>query len=509
MADRDEFIERRIITGLIVSTEYVREIRKMWSFDYLESPTAKLLAGWCIDHFDKYGESPGRDIEGIYSEKLLGEGIPKDRAEDIEGILEGLSEEYERGHFNFAYLLDQSRAYFREQKLKRHVDAIHAKLSLGSLTDAEQVANSYASHQIEDEYKAIDPFASAERVRKAFEERSVPLIKFPKVLGEFWNDQLARDSLVALMGPEKRGKTFLLIEMAIRAIRSKCNVAFFQAGDMTENQQLRRLYIYLSEKSDMKKYCNGLWIPVLDCLYNQLNSCRSKDREQNRAILDDEDQKLKLSDLILLYLTHKNHKPCHNCKDIKGTVWVKYREPESPLLWKDAFKKGREWRKQNDHRFKLCTCPNETLTITEINSLLNIWEHQEGFVPDVIVIDYADILAPDPDCSRLDFRHQQNKIWQRLRKLSQEKHCLVITATQASATSYKKDSLSLDDFSEDKRKYAHVTAMYGLNQTIDEKRIGLMRISPLVVREDDFITSDEVKILQRLQIGKPFLGSYR
>ena len=32
----EEFIERRIVTGLIVSTEYIQEIEPIWSPKYLE-----------------------------------------------------------------------------------------------------------------------------------------------------------------------------------------------------------------------------------------------------------------------------------------------------------------------------------------------------------------------------------------------------------------------------------------------------------------------------------------
>jgi hypothetical protein len=163
---------------------------------------------------------------------------------------------------------------------------------------------------------------------------------------------------------------------------------------------------------------------------------------------------------------------------------------------------------KHNGQLRLATYPNESLSVQEIKSLLDRWERQDQFVPDVIVIDYADILAPDPDISRQDHRHQQGKIWQRLRNLSQEKHCLVATATQAAASSYERELIRLSDFSEDKRKYAHVTAMYGLNQTPNEKSVGVMRINKLVVRDSDFNPNRPVTILQRLQMGRPFLRSY-
>ena len=110
----------------------------------------------------------------------------------------------------------------------------------------------------------------------------------------------------------------------------------------------------------------------------------------------------------------------------------------------------------------------------------------------------------------MEERHRQNKIWKQLRSLSQERHCLVVTATQADAKSYESGLLHMKNFSEDKRKYGHVTAMYGLNQDKDgrEKNIGLMRINEIVLREGDYNTSKTVTVLQNLRRGRPFLGSF-
>ena len=83
-----------------------------------------------------------------------------------------------------------------------------------------------------------------------------------------------------------------------------------------------------------------------------------------------------------------------------------------------------------------------------------------------------------------------------------------MTATQAAASSYKKDTIDLTDFSEDKRKFAHVTAMYGMNQTPEEKKLGILRLNELVVRESDFDSTRQVKVLQCLSRGRPLIGSY-
>ena len=98
-----------------------------------------------------------------------------------------------------------------------------------------------------------------------------------------------------------------------------------------------------------------------------------------------------------------------------------------------------------------------------------------------------------------------------LRALSQSRNALLITATQTDSQSYEQDTLSRKNFSEDKRKYAHVTAMYGLNQDPKEreKKLGVMRINEIVIREGDFDTTSCVTVLQSLNLGRPFLGSYK
>jgi hypothetical protein len=505
----DDFIERRIVTGLIVSTDYIREVSQTWDPRLLGSPDARLLAEWCLEHYNKYHVAPGRHIQDIYTGKLK-DGLDKEQAEDIEGILNGLSDEYDLEHFNVPYLLDQTRRYFQEQHLQNFVEELQGELSRGSLVDAERLASAYAPIA-KGEIDVVDPFKDSEGMWQAFEDREKPLIQFPEALDRFWGSQFTRDSLVGIMGPEKSGKSFMLKEIAVRAKASGCSTAVFQAGDMSKKQWIRRLGIYLTKRSDDSQYCQGIWIPQLDCLWQQMGKCDSKKRECDFGPFEGKDweelQRLTYDDRVTAAKKYDDYAPCKNCNKIKGTVWLRWREPVKPLTWKEAAKEARKFRRLFRAPFKLSTHANETLSPGQIVALLDTWERQDNFVPDVIIIDYADLLAPDSDLVRLDERGRQNKIWQRLRRLSQERRCLVVTATQAAATSYGKKTLTLHDFSEDKRKYAHVTAMFGLNRTEQEELTGLQRLNALVVRDDK--RPAPVTLLQRLEMGRPYLGSFR
>ena len=119
-------IERSIVTGLIVSSDYLREIKPIWDIKFLASGSAKRIALWCWEYYNRYNKAPLRDIEGIYYAKIKETALPKEIAEDIEDILNSLSEEYESSSINLTYLLDETRKYFTERRLDIHTETIKA-----------------------------------------------------------------------------------------------------------------------------------------------------------------------------------------------------------------------------------------------------------------------------------------------------------------------------------------------------------------------------------------------
>ncbi len=506
-------IERRIVIGLITSTEFVQQIRSTWDSQLLESNMAQRLATWCIEYYDKYDKAPGRDIEGIYLQKLK-EGLPKDIGEEIEeDILPSLSEEYTEEKFNLDYLLDQTRGYFKERYLTQFSEDIQSLVEQGELTEAEKLALEYNPPASSSDVDLdLSNETTLERIDKAFATTNQSVVRYPGALGDFWNEQLVRESFVALMASDKRGKSYWLLDMSIRACRQKAKVAFFQAGDMTERQQLRRICIYLNKKSDLKKYCGTMYQPMKDCAHNQMDTCDKDVRECDFGVFSGRDIKelrkqVSLGELKRLRNENPDYLTCHNCDQYKGAVWIEEVDVGDPLTVEEAKTSINDFFIKHKRRFKLSSHANGTLSVKEIKALLGVWEREDGFIPDMITIDYADLLVPGV---RTEFRHQQDDIWKGLRNLSQEKHGLVLTATRADASAYEKDRLRIGDFSEDKRKNAHVTAMYALNQDPRdrEKQLGIMRINEIVIREGDFSSNNEVYVMQNLKRGRPFLGSF-
>jgi len=510
-------IERLVVTGLIVSTDYLQQIRTNWNIQFLEDATAKRIAGWCWEYFEKYNKAPGKEIKSIFYQKVK-EGLPKDTAEEIEqDILPDLSEEYEQTEFNLKYYIDETQRYFKERSLIIHNDQVQALITEGKLEEAEAVIYNYTTLTIETDTDS--DFNNANiltEIEQAFDTTQQTVIRYPRQLGKFWDEHLVKGGLVMLMASDKRGKTFMLLDMAMKACNQKKKVAFFEAGDMTKKQLQRRICIYLTQKSDLKKYCEQHWEPTRDCVYNQINDCNKKERECTFGIFDrvtfnEVRNEITAEKLIEAYKEEPEYKPCCNCPEYEmmpwGTVWLRPIKEVTPLTVEEAKKAVLEFFIQEHHYFKLSVYPNDTLSIGQINTTLTKWEKENNFIPDVIIIDYADLLVTEKE---MDERPKQNKIWKGLRRLSQEKgQPLVVTATQADAKSYDQNLLKLSNFSEDKRKYSHITAGFGLNQDPKgrEKKLGITRINTLVAREGDFDVMKTVTILQNLRRGRPFIGS--
>lgn len=510
-------IERKILIGLITSTEYFVQVEEILDTKAFESNMAKILIRWCVEYYNEFHKAPGKDIETLYFQKVREGTIPKDVAEEIEeDILPGLSKEYEQEEQDITYLLQETKKFFQEKHLAQFTNEIDKLIRKGDVTEAEKMVYDFKPVVPASE-KALDLTKQEAilSVRKAFVEAGEPLIHYPKVFGEFINDQLVRGGFVAFMGPEKRGKTFLLMDMAIRAFRQGHNVAFFQAGDMTEQQQLRRFGIHLAKKSDMEKYIGVMYEPIPDCLYNQLDTCHKSVRECDFGIFAEKTAKelkeIDIEELKQAYADNPEYRACYNCTEWRnksiGVPWIKKIEVKNTLEEAEAEMVFGKMFTGKKNKFFLSSHPNDSLTISHMRNLMRLWKRQNNLEIDVIIIDYADILLPD---LKQEFRHQQNHLWKGLRSFSQEFNSLVITATQADAASYDAHTLKLKNFSEDKRKFGHVTGFYGLNQDPHgrEKNIGLMRINELVLREGGFSASNKVTILQNLRRGLPFMGSY-
>jgi len=412
--------------------------------------------------------------------------------------------------------LIDTREYFIERQLEINNEEVQSALDKGDIKLARQLREDFKLVVGgEDEGLDLADKDIDAKIDAALKDADTPVVKFHGALGEFWNSELTKGSFVSLLAPEKRGKTFTLLEFMMLAYEQGVETAFFQAGDMTEAQQIVRTAIYLTQKSNKAKFCGKQYIPVLDCIKNQTDNCNRRIRASPFGVFKEKTEEqirkeITYEEILEAKKGNKFYKNCYNCINWQnhpwGTVWLEeFDNGADPMTASEAKK---AWHKffDNTDKVKLSTHANGELTIPKMISVLESWK-RIGFKPKLILLDYADLV----EAAKVgDMRHLINYVWRSLRGITQTYDALMVAPTQADAKAFEQELLKLGNFSEDKRKLAHTTAMYGLNQDPNnrEKKLGIMRINKIVVREDSFHYSDVVHVLQHLQIGRPNLGSY-
>jgi hypothetical protein len=463
ISKRDGSKERLILISMITDKSVLGSISGKWERGLFSAKWCDLVASWCIKYFNKYGEAPNQSIEGLFESWASNGKADESTVKLVEKFLNSLSDEYEsETRKSSDYIIDLAGAHFNEVKLKSLARKIEGAVDNGELEEA--LAELTKFNRVDMGVGAgIDAFRDKDAMRKAFESANERLIEYPDDLGLFFQNIFERDGFVAFQAPEKRGKSFVLLDVAWNAALQRRKVAYFEAGDNSQNQVMRRFLTRATKHPFRLRtgFPGEVLIPT------------SISREPDSEIADVE----------------------HSIKTY-----------DRPLSWGRGFKACKKLLrskiKSDDAMFRIDAHPNSTLSVHKIKSILDAWE-RDGWIPDVIVIDYADILAAPAGFA--ETRDQINATWKQLRALSQQLHCLVVTATQADADSYRVHTQTKRNFSEDKRKHSHVTAMVAINQTIEEKQKGIMRLNFLDLRDGEYQEMHCIHVAGCLALANPFM----
>lgn len=124
--------------------------------------------------------------------------------------------------------------------------------------------------------------------------------------------------------------------------------------------------------------------------------------------------------------------------------------------------------------------PTKTASVNTFRSHLNKLKEQRNFIPDVIIVDYGDIMKPTRN---VDKRYEeQGLIFQELRGLGQELNVPILSATQGNRGSGMKDQAGMEDLGDSYDKARIMDGLFFLMQKPEEKEDGLFRLRDAKVR---------------------------
>lgn len=427
---------RTVLAALATDDATLSRIAPLFRPGLFPSRAAELIASWCVRYHHQYAQAPRRHLEASYRDWA---SRTKDHAlaELVASLLSSISQEFESRTTNTEWAVDQAQRLFERTRLEQTAEKIKLALERGDLEAAEKARSESQQVRVGSQ-SWIDLFDCESVIEAAFESSlRPPLIPYDGALGEFFShrDCLHPDCFVAVLGQKGAGKSWVLMDMAWRALLARQKVAFFSVGDMSQLQFLMRLLV------------RATGTPSQPGIYNYPTRCGGAD-------------------------------------DPHGTKWdaLTFSRGIGPQNALGALRElGGRMGLQN--HFRLSCHPSRSITALQIESIVENWA-KEGFVASTVVLDYADLLAPID--GKDEHRDSINKTWIHLRSLSQKTHTLLITATQADAQSYHAHLLTRSNFSDDRRKIDHVNAMLGLNATAEERKNQIVRLNWLAVREGEY-----------------------
>jgi hypothetical protein len=440
--------EKEIITGMIVDDTFLRDIQAIYHTELLQTPFARIVGRWCIDYYGKYQQSPKSAIQEIYNSYSSSKRADETQIELIGNFLNALSENYEKSkRFNHKYALDKAETYFKTRQLELLRDKLGTDIINGKVAEAEKKVATF--RRIE-RPASIGIDILKDNISKYLYEEDDELFTFPGALGQMIGP-LCREDFVGITAPMKRGKTFWLTEFGIKGAIRGFKVIFYSM-EMAYKKMIMRMYQNFLGQS--KNKCEEIEMP-------------------------------------------------HFTRD--NSIDYKFVNKEGVYSIDLVKKKKQLDRLFGSGQFRLVCEPTGSMNVQDIKTHLDNLEHYNNFIPDMVIVDYADILAPEPYSSKEE-RHKLNETWKALRSLAQERKVLVVTGSQSIKATFNRD-IDQGDVAEDIRKMAHVTTMLALNQTKDDKKKQVMRVGMLAVRDEEFHIDNEVIVLQCLKIGKPILFS--
>lgn len=421
---------RVVLTGMIVSDLALARIASSWPREgEFDVKWQNALGNLCVNYFRQYNAAPGEGILDVYSSWAEGR-IDKDTVELSQTFLAGLMSDYERAAeaVNSDYVITTATKLFnkiRQLKLCRLVQQAH---EVNRPERADAAVSEFKRFTLETS-PAADIFNDPSLASLCAKRHVQSLFSYPGDAEEFFAKVFVKGRFVGVMAPEKRGKSFFLYDVAWRIATNRKRVLLIDAGDMDLSDIVAR---FAARSAGRPTEADTFKRPTF------LEVSGDNIRLDTEEISCEEDMTV------------------GEIREAFGRVAKRQIRSKEPYL-------------------KVLDFPSGTLTVQDVKNQVDDF-CQSGWIPDAVIIDYADILTVSS--SRDDYRHRINEVWLGLRGLSKS-GCkpLVVTATQTNRESYDAGQIKMKHVGEDKRKLAHVSTMIGIGSAKQEGVV-LLTIDP-------------------------------
>lgn len=441
-------LQENLLTLLVFDDKNCKVVRAALTPQHFANAVFREVAGAAIDFIDTHGETIKEHIADHLEDILKGDDARK--ASTYTKLLENLYASRET--VNSDYVLQQLHKFVRQQNLKTSVYKAVEALEDGRIDDAEV------------------------ELQKGLNTQSVAF-----EAGLSFNN--ADDVSAILDNPEEEGFDLGIPELDSRGLipRRKELTVFLAARGMGKSW----FVTHCCKRASIQGWSAAvITLEMGEKAYGarMLQSFFSISRRESETIVSrfDRDRKGNLIDII----REKLERATMRDDDIKSKLMKRIRATfarKAPLRIK-AF-------------------PTGSLTIGQLEAYLDGLERFENFTPDVILVDYPDLM----DLDTKNLRIELGSVIQKIRGIAVKRNAAAIIVTQGNRDSEKATTVTTDQVAEDISKLATADLMLTYSQTAAEYALGLARI--LVGKARNEGAKFSVLITQAYALGQFCLDS--
>lgn len=448
MADKlSGSMQENLLTLLCYSQRTSFLIRNAVEVELFASPLYREIIGRVYDYLDQFKKPPGDHISDLLEDILTA----KDKeAELCARLIEAVHAQHEG--VNEDYVISQLEKFIRRQRLRSSLIAASELSQEGQDEEAEVLLERGLRQRLQLFSPGITLTQGLKLAYAGTVRRDVIMTGIKEL--DAWHLGPGRGELHILIGPAKRGKSWWLVNTLKRALLQRLKVAYITL-ELSEGQIISRAIqsIFSMQKHQAR-------VDVSRITADELGRFTRFDRKElkGRNAFSDKSTKKKVEQKL-------------ESMHFRDNVLVK-------------------------------EFPTGMLTVDGLRAYLDALERAHNFIPDVVLLDYPDLMKIDTKNYRLDL----GVLYRELRGIAVERNIIMATVSQSNREGAGSKLVTDTHAAEDWSKIGTADTIFTYTQTLAEKELGLARLfvsNTRVAEKDRFV----VLMSQAYQIGQFCLDS--
>jgi len=441
--------EMNFLCAFILSEKFCALFHKVFKPTYFENPDYKVLVAYIQSYFKKYSRPPKKLVisyiekhKNQFQNDELYQSLKKALITSAESIDE-LLDKYES-----QYIIDDAELYIKAASLRIAMDEINLALDNDDEENAMRIYEKIVMPEVQ-KSNVISFEDDLDKQREVLRKNRNLIIQFKNEVGQLIGP-LHRGDFFSFAAPTGVGKSWWLIWTAKQCREQGLNVLFLSL-EMQEQSVMRRF-----EQMYYRRTLGGEEVTIA-------------------KFIQDDDKKYKIINKKINVMQLKPE----DIDELKMKAMGKFPHGRLKIVCRAG------------------------INIGDLKAIISELKYQNKFMPDVIILDYADKMTTTKKVNTE--REALGIIWKDLRDLALNNNLLLITASQTNRASWDKH-FTREAIAEDARKLNEVSCAVGIMADKRDYALGLRMLRVLKVR-DNYYENRDVYCSCNFHIGQPVLQS--